>query len=266
MGFVKNKKVVFWANHQLSNGHSICCENHLGFLWPFFLKSDIVAYLFPYFTSYFWSYSFCKGNSTDSSRLRHNSFSKERSKKLRNLGGLSTSSLSTDQSDRIALNHMNNGLPILVNGKFHFALIFMLFNNHSFWFWKYGDEFVVVILYNIKRKWRHLTLSQPIVLDTVSTNLPGCPLQIYSILLMLTVGSRNYSKLHTSLEIPSRRFPVPRCIYLLYEEKKKIFKSRILLKRITTIPRCHCCWVKYQCLHLQGCSTMRKGYSPLKTT
>ena len=136
----------------------------------------------------------------------------------------------------------------------------------SFCFKKYGDEFVVVILYNIKRKWKHLTLSQPIVLDTASTNLPGCPLQIYSILPMLIVGNRNCSKLHTSLEIHSRRFPVLRCIYILYEEKKKIFKSRILLKRITTIQRYHCCWVKYQCLRLQDHSTMRKGYLPLKIT
>ena len=134
MGFVKNKKVVFRTNHQLSNCHSIGRKNHLGFLRPFFLKSDIVPYFLTDFTSDFRSHSLRKSNSTDSSRLRDNSFMKERSKKLRNLGGLSTSSLSADQSDSISLNHLNNSLLILVNGKFHFALVFMLFNDHLFCF------------------------------------------------------------------------------------------------------------------------------------
>lgn len=113
MGFVQNEKIIVGVDHKLTNGHTICRKGDLGIFGPFFLESDIVANFLPNADLHLKGHSLSQSYSADPPRLRHDDILEVRVQILRHLGCLAAARLSTDQSDGVLLDSLDDMLFVL---------------------------------------------------------------------------------------------------------------------------------------------------------
>lgn len=96
MSLIQNEYIKMLSNHKLSDSHTISHEGNFSARDSFFLKPDIIADLHTQSKSHLKGNSLSQGNCTYSSWLGNNYFIITIVYILGDLGGLSTSSFSTN--------------------------------------------------------------------------------------------------------------------------------------------------------------------------
>lgn len=113
MCLIQNEEIIMWINHKFTNSHTISGKCNFSVFSSFLLKSNIVANFLSNVDLHLKGYSLCQSNCTDSSGLRYNNIFEMWVKILRHLGGLTTSSLSANESNYVIFDGINDVLFVL---------------------------------------------------------------------------------------------------------------------------------------------------------
>jgi hypothetical protein len=131
MGFVEDEEVVVYSRHQLSNGHSIGCEDDTSLLASLFFEPNIVANFLPNLKTHFLSNPLGECDGADSSGLGDDDFLEVRIHIFGNLGGLSTPCISADDNYWILVDCSYDLVVIFEDGQRGGTVDLKLLINHN---------------------------------------------------------------------------------------------------------------------------------------
>lgn len=115
VSLVNNKNVIFPANHQLSNGHTVSDEWNFRILWTLLLEPHIITNFLAKIHIHLVSHTLCKRNSADSSGLGYQDSIEKWVYVLWNLRRFSRTGLPTNNGNLVIFDRLYNLVMILQN-------------------------------------------------------------------------------------------------------------------------------------------------------